>query len=178
MPKDGTPPQDLITAKEASVMAGKSVATIRGWVRKKKITGFKEDENNHSSPLMISTQELKAYLHTGAKLTHPKNTGRPHTPSVSIQEKEREISELRNELSILKTQNEANLQRLSDLQSFISTLKELLDQKDHEVKGLREQVKLSSERETKAIEEVHQVLKWASLPFWKRWNKDFRLLNG
>ena len=40
MPKDNLERlEDLITAQEAGTMAGKSLATIRSWVRKGKITG-------------------------------------------------------------------------------------------------------------------------------------------
>ena len=178
MPKDGVKPQDLITVKEASTMAGKSVATIRSWVRKGKITGFKEDVNNHSSPLLISTEELRAYLHTGATLTHPNNTGRPDIPSVSIQEKEREIQTLQNELELLRKEIAFKDERLEDFQSFISTLKALLEQRDNETKALREQLNLSLSRETEKQEEISKLLKWASLPFWKRWRNDLRLLEG
>ena len=178
MPKDGVKPQDLITVKEASIMAGKSVATIRSWVRKGKVTGFKEDVSNHSSPLLISTEELKTYLHTGATLTHPNNTGRPTIPSVSIQNKEQEIQTLKNELELLRKEIAFKDERIEDFQSFIFTLKELLEQRDKEAKALREQLNLSLSRETEKQEEISKLLKWANLPFWKRWRNDLRLLEG
>ena len=44
MPKDNQEaPKDLITAKEAAKMAGKSKATIRLWVRDNKLTGYRKD---------------------------------------------------------------------------------------------------------------------------------------
>jgi vacuolar-type H+-ATPase subunit I/STV1 len=169
---------NLITAKEASVMAGKSVATIRSWVRKGKLTPYKEDVNNHSSPLLISAEELKTYLHTGATITHPNNNGRPVLPSASIQEKEHKIQALQNELMILKSQEESSNERVADLQSFITTLKELMKQRDREIEGLTQQLNQSLHREESNKEELKELLKWASLPFWKRWNSDLRRLNG
>ena len=60
MPKDNLErPEDLISAKEAGTMAGKSLATIRSWVRKGKITGHRKDPKKKNSTLMISQEELQ-----------------------------------------------------------------------------------------------------------------------
>lgn len=178
MPNAGTPPKDLITAKEASVMAGKSVATIRSWVRKGKLTPYKEDENNHSSPLLISTTELKAYLHIGATITHPNNNGRPPSLSVSLQERDKHIQALENELELVKREQSSHLERIQDLQAFISTLKELLQQRERESKALKDELEASRLRAESKQNEITTLLKWANLPFWKRWKSAQKLLNG
>lgn len=178
MPNAGTPPNDLITAKEASIMAGKSVATIRSWVRKGKITPYKKDVNNHSSPLLVSITELKGYLHTGVTITHPNNNGRPNTPSASIPELNNKIKNLESELELSKREHASKDERIEDLQTFISTLKKLLEQREHEVKSLRGDFELSRTRLESKQDEITSLLKWVNLPFWKRWKSDVKLLNG
>ena len=101
MPKDVTiRPDDLITAKEAAKMAGKKKDTIRSWVRKNKITGYREDPNNSNSALMVSEAELRLYLGGGCNVTHPNNKGRPEIPSVSLELKDKEIELLKKELEL------------------------------------------------------------------------------
>ena len=85
-------PDDLISAKEAGVMSGKSKVTIRSWVRKGKLTRYQLDPDNKKSTLMISKQELLTYLAVNAKPNHPNNSGRPETQSVSLVEKEKRDS--------------------------------------------------------------------------------------
>ena len=46
-------PEDLITAEEAGVMADKKKDTIRSWVRKNKLTGYRQDPENKTSALMV-----------------------------------------------------------------------------------------------------------------------------
>ncbi len=170
-------PIDLISAKEAAIMADKSKATIRSWVRRGKITGYKKNPKNHSSPLMVSVGELKLYLNTSATLTHPNNTGRPETPAVSLQEKNRKIEELKSNL-VVKSKNEENLQqRLEDLRLFTQILKEQLEQKDKTISNLQERLDLASVQQTKSQEELKNILLWASLPWWKKWRSG-KFLNG
>ena len=91
-------PEDLITAKEAGTMAGKSLATIRSWVRKGKITGHRKDPKKKNSTLMISQEELQAYLALNAQPNHPNVKGRPDTLSVSLTDKDKRIEELEKQL--------------------------------------------------------------------------------
>ena len=178
MPKDTVEkPNDLITAKEASIMANKSKATIRAWVRKGKISGYKSDDNNHSSPLLVSTDELKLYLAINGTITPPK-VGRPSTPSVSVVEKDKEIERLEKQLEITERELSMNTQRVEDLKAFITTLENQLKSRDGDIVGLREQLQRVLDLQGKTQDDYNTLLHWVSMPWWKKWNKDIKLLNG
>ena len=178
MPKDTIEkPNDLITVKEASVMANKSKATIRVWVRKGKVSGYKKDESNHSSPLLVSTEELKMYLAMNGAITPP-TVGRPTTPSVSIVEKDMKIGSLETQLEISKEKEQMNTQRVEDLKAFITTLENQLKCRDNDILSLREQLQRVLDLQVKTHEDHNILLHWVSLPWWKKWNKDIKLLNG
>jgi len=178
MPKDTVEkPNDLITAKEASTMANKSKATIRTWVRKGKLSGYKEDDNNHSSPLLVSANELKCYLALNGTITPPK-VGRPNTPSVSMVEKDKEIERLEKQLEITERELSINTQRVEDLKAFITTLENQLKSRDGDIVCLREQLQRVLDLQGKTTADYNTLLHWVSLPWWKKWNKDIKLLNG
>lgn len=186
MPKD-TPerPDDLITASEAATIAGKKKATIRSWVRKKKITGYREDPANNTSSLMVSKSELRVYLVTNGTITHENNKGRPETISVSVKEKEEEIDRLKKELETYKEKCKLTEQRVCDLQTFNDTLQGMLQARESEVNSLNRQLQSVMELQGKlqddykqSQDDYRQILTYMSLPFWKRWTADVKLLKG
>ena len=138
MPKDQLErPEDLISAREAGKMAGKKLATIRSWVRKGKITGYRKDPSKKNSTLMISDEELRTYLALNAEPNHPNVKGRPETLSVSLIEKDKRIEELEKLLVLEQARNEALVTNISDLRTFNDRLQTTVDSQSYELKSLR-----------------------------------------
>lgn len=179
MPKDNqTLPTDLISATEGAKLAGKSKPTIRSWCRKGKITPYKLDPSNHSSPLMISLDELKTFLAINGTITHPNNNGRPSDLSASLQEKDKLIEQLQNELSIIQQREALTSQRISDLQMFTNTLQKLIETRDGDVLAWKDQFKRVSASLSQLQQEHNSLLRWITQPFWKRWRSNSVLLDN
>ena len=178
-------PNDLISAKEASIMAGKKKDTIRSWVRKGKITGYRLTPKKPTSTLMVSTAELQVFLGTKATLTHPNNTGRPPLPTASLATKDKEIENLKKELSLEQERLKSTQLRLHDLQTFHNILKNSLRQRETELFSLRSQMELAAKSQGELLGKYHKsqddfirLSAFLSLPWWKKWNKPLPLLEG
>lgn len=63
-------PDDLITVREASIMVGRSLSTLRAWVRGHELMGYRASEDDPSSRLLVSRQELLLLAATN-KPMHP-----------------------------------------------------------------------------------------------------------
>ena len=63
-------PDDLVVLKEAAVLVGRSVNTMRLWVRNGELTGWREIEGDPNSRLLLSRQEV-LLLAARAKPVHP-----------------------------------------------------------------------------------------------------------
>lgn len=168
-------PHDLIRARMAAKMAGKGLATIRLWVRKGKLTGYRHDPVNPRSPLMVSEEELRIYLHTSAKATHTLNRGRPPIPSASVSQMKKEKEKAEKDLSHVQTQFEhsrAFIDRLEkDLDREQSINSELRAQNADLLKQIEnlhmEKDQLRIEKEQLRIEK-EQLLSYCAQPWWRR----------
>ena len=127
-----TSPDDLITAKEAANIAERTKTSVRGWVRKSLLTGYKKDPAKSNSALMISKSELLIFLAENNK--HIKKGGRPantdesnepssFNPSSISVEKDNRLEQM----IIQKLELEL---KLKTAETEIGFLKELLGQKD------------------------------------------------
>ena len=176
MPKDVTVrPDDLITAKEAAKMAGKKKDTIRSWVRKSKITGYREDPNNSNSALMVSEAELRLYLGGGCNVTHPNNKGRPEIPSVSLELKDKEIELLKKELELSSLRCKAVEDRFLDLQGFNTSLQNTLNLREQDIVAQNNRMDVMELQHSELQQKYNQLqvrcqqlMTYLALPWWKR----------
>ena len=169
MPKDNLErPEDLITAQEAGTMAGKSLATIRSWVRKGKITGHRKDPKKKNSTLMISQEELQAYLAVNAQPNHPNVKGRPDTLSVSLTDKDKRIEELEKQLLLEKARNEALVNNIRDIRTFTDRLQSIIDSQSDELKSLRSSFESLLELQDRSQADNMRLTAYISLPWWKK----------
>ena len=196
-------PVDLISAAEAGVMAGKKKDTVRSWVRKGKITGYRLDPDNPTSTLMVSTAELRVYLATDATPTHPDNKGRPPTPSASVEEKDKEIALLKKDLESVNQKLVMTEQRLTDILTFhnklgvsleqnkaselrlidaykatISTLEAQLDKVNLHCDKLQAQHDALQAEYKNSIADNKRLFEYLARPWWKRMKADIPLLTG
>lgn len=63
-------PDDLIPLREATILADRSLSSLRNWVRGGELTEYREDEANPGSRVMVSRTELMMLLAT-SKSAHP-----------------------------------------------------------------------------------------------------------
>ena len=80
-------PEDLISLKEAAAIVGRSVSTLRGWIRTGELQGYRELGEDPNSRLLVSRQELLA-LAARSKPVHPGGSrseeDRSDSPDVSF----------------------------------------------------------------------------------------------
>ena len=175
MPKDNQEaPKDLITAKEAAKMAGKSKATIRLWVRDNKLTGYRKDPKKKNSTLMISQEELRAYLSINGKLTS-KEIGRPSELTASLTAKEQELQKIKEELQ-KREELIANLEKqLVKKDELTSILHNDLRSRDSQINSLNQQLSQTlhilanlQEEKSQLSSNYQRLTTYISLPWWKR----------
>jgi len=63
-------PSDLVALKEAAVVVGRSVSTLRGWIRAGELAGFREQPEDPNSRVLVSRQALLVLAAQG-KPIHP-----------------------------------------------------------------------------------------------------------
>ena len=161
-------PEDLISAQMAAVICGKSLSSVRAWVRKNKLTGYRQDPDRSNSALMISRSELEEYLLRSnaapAKQTTIKNSskvGRPPAPSVSLGSLEIEMKELRSQLAVSEARYEAQQSVLKQQEELIAELREMRGW----LKGSLDEQKAKNER---LQTQVVQMTAYFSMPWWRR----------
>ena len=119
-PEEGARPDDLVTVAEAASMADRGVSTVRSWVRRRLLTGWKEDEAKQNSALLVSRQELMAYLAMNGKASPPRAEKAPEL-SASLAELQRGKAEA--EGRVLALEREVSL-----LRELLGEKQELVDQ--------------------------------------------------
>ena len=175
MPKDnGNRPEDLISAKEAGKMAGKSKATIRLWVRDNKLTGYRKDPKKKNSTLMVSQEELRASLAINGKLTS-EDVGRPSELTASLLEKDNQIKGLEEKLKSVEEVVSSLQEELVRKNELTSRFEIQLDGRDSQIKSLNNQLEQTlqvlmnlQEEKSQLSSNYHQLTAYISLPWWKR----------
>jgi hypothetical protein len=167
-------PSDLISLKSAATMSDKSVSTIRYWIRKKKITGYKEDIKNKNSPLLVSNEEIRTYLAINGKITS-KDIGRPSPHSVSLLAKDEEIKGLLNQIEYLNIV--INNTKLMDVkhEQLVDNLQNTIKAREYQVVQLNNQIEQMLKLLTNLQGSVDQLttdnkrlISYLSLSWWQR----------
>ena len=175
MPKDnGKRPEDLISAKEAGKMAGKSKATIRLWVRENKLTGYRKDPEKKNSTLMVSQEELRAYLAINGKLTSDE-VGRPSELTASLLEKDNQIKGLEEKLKSVEEIVKSLQKELVKKNELTSRLEIQLDSRDSQIKSFNNQLEQTlqllmnlQEEKIQLSSNYHRLTAYVALPWWRK----------
>ena len=184
-------PTDLITAKEAAVMADRTKASIRGWVRKGLLEGFRQDPEKTNSALMISKEALLIFL---AQTNKQNKTGRPlaieNNPETSIDDAKTnkpttENSENMN-LMLEKQKLQAQIDNLQAekqlLREIIAQQKQTIDQAkrieehlidarkqvERELEYQRTATVICNEKLANLENKNQQLMVYLTLPWWRR----------
>ena len=173
MPKDKLErPEDLITTEKAAKMAGEKKDTIHGWVHNGTITGYRKDPTNKFSTLMVSCNELQVYLVTKAQVAHPNNTV---TPSVSLEDKDREIEHLKKGLEAYQAKCSSLQHELVQVRTFTDRLQIQLESRDIKVSGLQDFLQSVMELQAGLRDDNRQLqvdnrrlTAYIALPWWKK----------
>lgn len=78
-------PDDRLSLKEAAVVVGRSVSTLRAWIRAGELEGYREVEGDPNSRVQVSRQELLA-LAARSKPIHPGGPRPDSEPSTTASE--------------------------------------------------------------------------------------------
>ena len=167
-------PDDLITAQKAAVISGKSLSSVRAWVRQKKLTGYRQDPSKSNSALMVSLSELKVYL-AGSTFNPIRQTGkkggRPEQVTASLGKLNDEVQDLKSRLSISESKVETQQSLMKQQEEMIRELKEMRE-------WLRTSLDEEKEKNKALQAQVIQVTAYLALPWWKKWNSNIPLLKG
>jgi len=181
-------PDDLIPAREAAQQSGKGLSTVRLWVRKGKVTGYRKDPKLSNSSLMISQAELRTFLAINGKPTHPNTEGRKPDVSASVQklhkDNERLTKELANlqlevthqkqltdmQLELLNEQKEAYALRKKEYEAQIAEYRSMVESMSKQLDAMKAQREATEKRES-------QLISYITLPWWKRMSTSL-LLTG
>ena len=186
-------PDDLITADEAAVIAERTKASIRGWVRKNLLQGFRQDPKKSNSPLMISKAELLLFL---AENNKQKKVGRPTIQEQKQKKEQVDNQEQQHKRDALLEQQVQSSSLIAILQAKIQTLeaektllREMLEQQQQNVeqgkrienhlletknmveRELEYQRVLTSQANEKAEKlqlKLQQLMMYLTLPWWKK----------
>ena len=167
-------PDDLITAREAATYSDKGLSTIRNWVRKGLLTGYRLNPVKSNSALLISTHELRCHLAQKAQPTHENNKGRPSEVST---DKSGKLEELQTKVAHLETQ-------LAMAHQMIAHQEKLIGKFEKDEQASRQTLKDMQARQndmSKTLENAHarteQLLTYQALPWWQKM-KSRQLLTG
>ena len=176
-----TRPDDLITAAEAATRAAKSKSSIRNWVRIGKLTGYRKDPTISNSPLMISQNELRAYLAINGKITKPNTQGRKPDISVSLELLRLEQQKAQKELATKQAELDQARQLIRMQTDHMERMQKSTDEQILHLRSLLESqskhLDLSRQSVERAEQNKRQLYAYLTLPWWKRMTSSL-LLTG
>ena len=109
-------PSDLVTLADAARMSGRSVATLRRWLRDGSLTRYEGDtpDRGGSAPALVSSSELRGHLASGvAPVASP---GRPPAAAAVVSSDAVRIAELEGRAAVVEAQLVAERRRVADLE--------------------------------------------------------------
>jgi len=123
---------DMLTLKQAAVQSGKSVSTLRSWIRAGKLKADKGGGGN--APVMVSKSDLLSAMQSAGMLDIQPPVNRPSTDdkllTAAVAERDRLLADLASE----RTYYRGELARLqTELQRERETTREL----DRQIAALR-----------------------------------------
>lgn len=175
-------PNDLITITEASVLADRGKSTIRLWVRKHLISGYKQNPSNKNSTLLVSKNEIMAHLAVNGKINPPRPKPIDEI-TVSAQQWQVEKSKLINQIKGLERERELMAQLLEQSQENINIQKrmaeEIIDAKKKVEAELQRQIKTTEMLELNNVRlsrRIEDLMSYLSMPWWRKWSVGVPLL--
>ena len=175
-------PTDLVTADEAAVMAQRTKASIRGWVRKGLIEGFRQNPEKPNSALMISKEALLVFL---AQNNKQNKTGRPlatekketeayseNTEQINFalekQSLQGQIDNLKAEKELLREMIAQQGQTIEQAKRIEQHLIDARKQVERELEYQRTAVAVANEKIATLENKNQQLLVYLTLPWWRR----------
>lgn len=156
-------PDDLIPLREATVLADRSLSSLRNWVRGGELSEYREDETNPGSRVMVSRAELMVLLAT-AKSAHPGGPRgeAPTEPAAAPTEK-------MSLLAAVAAAERDGLRALVDAQKVtISALEARCSDLDSRAHAERLRANEYRDRISVLDAELQQLRSWLNLPLYRR----------
>jgi hypothetical protein len=183
-------PADLVNVQEAGRLVDRSVSTIRAWVRKGELEGFRQDPRRKNSRLMVSRRSLLALAGLTKEPEPARPGGAPREPSmpgpgepdspttgaelltVELEGARALVEALRGQVANLEEQARRERERAEEWKDRATAaeaqqgaLWEQLREREAELEGERREVRTrlrDLERQLQAAEERGRV------PIWRR----------
>lgn len=159
-------PDDLIPLREATVLADRSLSSLRNWVRGGELSEYREEEANPGSRVMVSRAELMMLLAT-SKSAHPGGPrGGPTTTPATAPESPNERASL---LAAVASAERDGLRALVEAQKgTIAALEARCVDLDHRAHSERIRADDYRERIGALEAELRELRTWMNLPLYRR----------
>ena len=164
-------PDDLITIEAASKLADRGKSTVRLWVRKELVSGYKKNPKNKNSALLVSRAEILAHLAVNGKINPP----RPKSPvqiSVSaeqwISEKERLLTQIKSLEREKELMSQLLLQSQENTKTHEMMNRQLISARDLAESELQRQIRaveLSEEKNKMLSMKIEALTVYLSMPW-------------
>lgn len=156
-------PDDLVALKEAAVMVGRSVSTLRAWIRAGELTSFREQETDPNSKVLVSREAILR-LAAIEKPVHPGGPRKAVEENPSVPEVKRGdtmIAGLSAERDGLKALVEAQRLTISALEARCRDLEQMAHQERLHGQDTRDRL-VAAEAELQATRSLQR------LPWYRR----------
>jgi len=175
-------PDDLITIATGAKLADRGKSTVRLWVRKGLISGYKKNPKNKNSTLLVSQAEIMAHLAVNGKINPPRPKSIDEI-SVSAEQWLTEKELLLEKISSLEREKELMNQLLIQAQENTKTHelmnRQLISARELAESELNRQIKafeLAEEKNMRLSKRMDELTVYMSMPWWKRWSLNTPLL--
>jgi hypothetical protein len=156
-------PDDLVALKEAAVMVGRSVSTLRAWIRGGELTSFREEEADPSSKVLVSREALLR-LAAMEKPIHPGGPRKVQEETIVAPDtgrNERMAASLSAERDGLKALVEAQRLTISTMEARCRDLEQMAHQERLHGQEMRDRL-VAAEAELQAMRGLQR------LPWYRR----------
>lgn len=171
-------PNDLVTLDVAAILVDKSKSSIRYYLKTNKIKKYYKDPSKKNSPVMVSKQELLAYLAQNALPKGKASKGRPKSKIVSREVIKQERDEAQKEIIMLKAQLKMKDEMMEMLKQHTNDIKHSNALLDKQLNNLRLDLSSANDKNEKLDLRIAQLTQYLSLPWYRRFGKTLPLLTG
>lgn len=165
-----------LSVKEAAAHSGKSVSTVRKWIREGKVET--KPKEKRTSKVMILRSSLMGFLMTEAEPT-VEGAGQPEkvqkAESEELIELRRLVESLQIKIQALEQKSEIDTYALSVKQQLITDLQTTLSTRDAEILSLKGDYQRVSEDKDALTTRINQLTIYIALPWWQRMRSTYLL---
>mgnify|MGYP003113941043 CR=1 FL=1 len=166
-------PKEYLSVKECASYSGKSLSTIRKWIREGKLTTKKKKHRN--SKVLVLRESLTVLLHPEVEPTVEGSGVATPNDDIEVVRLRQQIELLQATIDQLRLKSESDNQVISNQQQLISTQVTIAESRENENKRLHDELLLIKTAYQSLIEtnnhlttRINNLTTYLALPWWKK----------